>query len=72
LPLKYILSDFRLTEKMNKVYGDKKKNTKRLDWNTNDLCAIFIKKYGNWYRGKIIYIDIINHKVTVSLNLQSD
>lgn len=54
---------------MNKVYGDTKNNNKRLGWKINDLCAIFIKKYGNWYRGKIIYIDIINQKVTVSLKL---
>ncbi|XP_029342148.1 tudor domain-containing protein 1-like [Acyrthosiphon pisum] len=37
-----------LTEKMNKVYGDKKNKKTILGWKINDLCAILIKKYGNW------------------------
>jgi len=53
---------------MNKIYGDKKKKNTILGWKINDLCAIFIKKYGNWYRGKIININITKHMVTVSLN----
>lgn len=54
---------------MNKVYANKKKTTQKLSWGKNDLCAIFINKYGNWYRGKIINLDIIRQMVTVSLNL---
>jgi len=64
----YFFSGFRLTEKMNKVYGDKKKNKTMICWKINDLCAIFIKKYGNWYRGEIININLIKKMVTVSLN----
>lgn len=55
-----------LTVKMNKVYANKKK-AKKIGWKINDKCAIFIKKYGNWYRGKIINIDITKHIVTVYL-----
>lgn len=70
--LNIFLSAFRLTEKMNKVYDDKKINKKKIGWKINDLCAVFIKKYGNWYRGKIINIDVTKQmvtNVTVSLNL---
>jgi len=51
---------------MNKVYNDKNKNKKKLGWKINDLCATFIKMYGNWYRGRIINIDITKQMVTVS------
>ncbi|XP_022183496.1 RING finger protein 17 isoform X2 [Myzus persicae] len=54
----------KLTEKMNKVYDDKKINKKKIGWKINDLCAVFIKKYGNWYRGKIINIDVTKQMVT--------
>uniref|UniRef100_A0A2S2NKN9 RING finger protein n=2 Tax=Schizaphis graminum TaxID=13262 RepID=A0A2S2NKN9_SCHGA len=57
----------KLTENMNIIYANKKHNTKKLDWKINDLCAIFINKYGNWYRGKVKNIDIINQMVTVYL-----
>lgn len=64
----FCLSHFRLTECMNKEYNNiKKKRTQKLDWKMNDLCAVLIKKYGNWYRGKIVNIDKTNKIVTVSL-----
>ncbi|XP_025195551.1 RING finger protein 17-like isoform X2 [Melanaphis sacchari] len=57
----------KLTGNMNKVYANKKKKTQKLVWKINDLCAIFINKYGNWYRGKILNIDLIKQLVTVYL-----
>lgn len=57
----------KLTEYMNKVYANKKKTTQKLIWEKNDLCAIYINKYGNWYRGKIINLDVIRKMVTIYL-----
>lgn len=52
---------------MNKAYS-KNKKIKKLDWKENDLCAVFIHKFGNWYRGKIIKLDS-KKTATVSLLL---
>lgn len=41
---------------MNKVYS-KNMNINEFKWNKNDLCAAFVQKYGNWYRGKIVKLD---------------
>lgn len=46
---------------------DKKiRNTKKSDWKTNDLCAVFLKKFGNWYRGKIVNINAVKKTASVS------
>jgi hypothetical protein len=56
---------------MNNVYNSKKlkKNNQKTQWQVNDLCAVYIKKFGNWYRGKILSIDTKNGTASVSLFL---
>lgn len=39
---------------------------KKCDWNVNNLCALFIKQFGNWYRGKILKVDTTTKKASVS------
>lgn len=52
---------------MNKVYSTNSTIFKNnLDWKVNDLCALFIKKFGNWYRGKILKLNTIKRTATVS------
>lgn len=59
---------FRITEQINKAYADKKnRKTKRSDWAPNDLCTVFVEKFGNWYRGKIVKIDAENRTALVSI-----
>lgn len=53
---------------MNKVYTTHSTIfNNKLNWKINDLCALFIKKFGNWYRGKIINLDTIKQTASVSL-----
>lgn len=59
--------NFRLTERMNKEYTKNNSKKQQKDqWEENEKCAVFIKRFGNWYRGKITKIDNINKKVSVS------
>lgn len=51
---------------MNEVYLSDKKKFRNTDWKVKDLCAMFIQKYGNWYRGKILEID--SNKKTASVS----
>lgn len=52
---------------MNKFYKTNTKMLKESNWNVNDLCALFIKQFGNWYRGKILKVDTTTKKALVSL-----
>lgn len=56
---------------MNNVYNNKKlkKKNQKTQWQVNDLCAAYIKKFGNWYRGKILSIDTTNCTASVSFFL---
>lgn len=52
---------------MNKVYTTNNEIFKnKLNWNVNDLCALYIKEFGNWYRGKILKLDNIKKTASVS------
>lgn len=51
---------------MNKAYS-KYININTLKWNKNDLCAAFVQKFRNWYRGKIVKFDS-KKTATVSLS----
>ncbi|XP_050437515.1 RING finger protein 17 isoform X2 [Adelges cooleyi] len=56
----------KLTERMNKEYT--KKNSKKLQkdhWKENDKCAVFINRFGNWYRGQVTKIDHVTKIVSV-------
>jgi len=44
----------------------KTRKTKKSDWKTNDLCAVFLKKYDNWYRGRILNLDAVKNTASVS------
>lgn len=48
--------------------GKKKKKPKKFEWKINDLCAVFITKFGNWYRGKILKLNTENKKSSVSVH----
>lgn len=50
---------------MNEAYS-KYMNISSLNWKKNDLCAVFVQKFGNWYRGKIVKFDT-KKTATVSL-----
>jgi len=57
----------KLIGQMNNVYNSKKlkKNNQKTQWQVNDLCAVYIKKFGNWYRGKILSIDTKNGTASI-------
>lgn len=52
---------------MNKFYKSNTKMLKECNWNVNSLCALFIKAFGNWYRGKILEVNTTTKKASVSL-----
>lgn len=54
---------------MNNVYKKKslKKKKEKIQWQINDLCAAYIKEFGNWYRGKILDLDTKKLTATVIL-----
>lgn len=55
---------------MNKVYIDYEiKQIPKAELQKNNLCAVFIQKYGNWYRGQII--NVHGNKNTTSVSLLS-
>ncbi|XP_050532840.1 RING finger protein 17 isoform X2 [Daktulosphaira vitifoliae] len=56
----------KLTDRLNKEYSKNISNKEtKSNWVENDRCALFIKKFGNWYRGKILKLDENKKKATV-------
>lgn len=51
---------------MNNVYKKSKNNKQKTQWQINDLCAVYKKQFGNWYRGKILNLD--TQKLTASVS----
>lgn len=51
---------------MNSLYSANKKKMIKKDWRINDLCAVLIRPYGNWYRGNVLKVDLTKQTASVS------